>query len=175
MSHSIQPLHPSLVALQTATGAVTFLVTRHPAVQLEHFGMQLEVAHRLVVTTPHADRIANELRIEFADAQTTTFCDRPYFLADWEDVVRVIGEFDAATGRRLTRSGVSVGDAVWVDISTACPQFLGRSRRGEVTGISGRRYLVRLDDPIGDLVSFWAPRKHIKPVIRAAALVGAAA
>lgn len=156
-----------LVALQTATGGVTFLVTRHPDTQLEHLGMTLEVARRHAVQTPHANRIAAELREEFAACETTSFGDRPYYLADWEDVGHAIADFDLATGMRTHRAGVSVGDRVWIDLSTAAPQYVGRGKKGEVTAISGRRYLVRLEEPVGDLLALWAPRRQIKPVLRA--------
>lgn len=168
---SVQPLHPCLVALQTATGAVTFLVTRHPAAQLEHLSTQLEVARKLVVTTPHADRLAGEIRAEFSDKALSTFGDHPYYLVDWQDVERIVGEFDHATGKRMRRGDVAVGDLVQVDLTTAGG---GGKRRGEVTGISGRRYLVRLADPVGDFTGMWAPRSQIKPIRRSAPLVEAA-
>ena len=171
----VQPLHPYLVALQTATGAVTFLVTRHPATQLEHLGTQLELAHRLVLTTAHAERIASELRAEFADKELTAWGHHPYYQVDWEDVLRLVDEFDPATGKRTSRAGVSVGDTVQVDISTALPHQIHRGRRGEVVSIAGRRYLVRLLEPIGDFTAMWAPRSLIKPVVRACALGGEAA
>lgn len=169
----IQPLHPALVALQTATGAVTFLVTRHPAAQIEHLGTQLQIDRSLVVTTPHAERIANELRTELAEKQLTTFGTHPYFQADWEDVEQLVGEFDPATGQRLRRGDVSVGARVQVALEVPEGQP-PKNARGEVTGIHGRRYLVRLDKPVGAVVSMWAPRSLIKPIVRACALGGAA-
>lgn len=169
----VQPLHPYLVALQTATGAVAFLVTRHPATQIEHLGTQLELAHRLVVTTAHAERIANELRLELADRVSSAWGSHPYFLADWEEVLDLIGQFDHATGKRLTRAGVSVGDLVQVDLSTV--DMPNQKCRGEVAGISAKRYLVRLHTPIGDFTGMWAPRSQIKPVVRVCALGGEAA
>lgn len=170
---SIQPLHPCLVALQTATGAVTFLVTRHPAVQLEHLGMQLEVARRLVITTPHAAWMADELRAQFAgDRSCGIFGDRPYYSVDWEDVEAAIADFDPATGKRLRLADVSVGDQVQVELSTVSRP--DRKERGEVTAISGARYRVKFPKPIGDMVGIWAPRALIKPVRRACALVGVA-
>lgn len=174
MSHpSIANLHPVLLALSTATGAVTFLVTRHPEAQLAHLGMQLEVDHRLIVSTPHAERIANELRNEFSDKAISTFGNHPYFLIDWEDAERAIADFDPVTGHRLRRGDVAVGDQVQVEITTASPGNAGK-RRGEVTGISGQRYLVRLLEPIGDCIGMWAPRSAIKPIVRGLAAAGAA-
>lgn len=172
-ANQVHPLHPCLVALQTATGAVTFLVTRHPAAQIEHLGTQLEVSRSMVVTTPHAERIANELRTELADQVVSAWGNHPYFLADWEEVERLVGEFDHASGRRLRRGDVAVGDPVQVEIKTAAGDE-ARKARGEVSAIHGRRYLVRLERAIGDLVSVWAPRSLLKPVIRACALVAAA-
>ena len=169
---SATSLHPCLVALSTATGAVTFLVTRHPAAQISHLGMQLAVDHSMVVTTPHAQRIADELRHEFAEKALANWGNHPYYLVDWEDVERTIAEFDHVTGRRMRRGDVAVGDEVQVDITTAAPHAMGK-RRGEVTGISGRRYLVRLLEPIGDFTGMWAPRSQIKPVVRCLALAGA--
>lgn len=168
----VQPLHPCLVALQTATGAVTFLVTRHPAAQIEHLGTQLEIAQSLVFTTPHAERIANELRLEFADKVVSNFGQQPYFLVDWEAVLSTLGEFDAASGRRTRMEDVAVGAVVQVEIARAAEP--GRKERGEVTGISGRRYLVRLFTPVGDFTGMWATRAQIKPIVRTCALVGAA-
>lgn len=169
---AIQPLHPCLVALQTATGSITFLVTRHPASQLDHLGTQLEIARRLVVTTPHAERIANELRAQFADAVISTLGNHPYFLVDWEAVEAALGEFDHTTGKRLRMGDVAVGDQVQVEISTVGQP--GRKFRGKVTAITGRRYAVKLDRPDGDLGSLLAPRSQLKPVVRTVALVGAA-
>jgi hypothetical protein len=172
MTTQIRPLHPYLVALQTATGAVTFLVTRHPAIQIDHMGRQLEVARHMVVTTNHAERVMNELAVEFGEKLISTFGEHPYYLVDWEEAVRVIDEFDHATGQRMRRGDVAVGDQVQVDITTAAPHVVGK-RKGEVTGISGRRYLVRLLEPIGDFTGMWAPRSQIKLVVRCLALAGA--
>ncbi len=170
----IQPLHPCLVALQTATGAVTFLVTRHPAAQIDHLGMQLEVARSAIFTTPHAERIATELRGELEEKSISAWGDHPYYLLDWEDVEHLVAEFDLATGHRMRRGDVAVGDAVQVEMRTASPEE-PRKLRGEVSAIHGRRYLVRLEHAVGDLVSVWAPRGLLKPIVRTCALAGAAA
>lgn len=169
----IQPLHPCLVALQTATGAVTLLVTRHPASQIAHLGTQLEIERRMVVTTAHAERISAELRAQFADKAVSAWGGQPYYLVDWEAVEAAIADFDFATGRRHRLGDVAVGDRVQVELATlGNPQ---EKRRGEVSSISGCRYLVRLLEPLGEPTGVWAPRSQIKPIVRCCGLVGEAA
>lgn len=157
----------TLVALQTATGAVTFLVTRHPGVQLAHLGTQLEIARSLVVTTPHAERIARQLEAEFAGKALSTYGDHPYFLVDWEFVEQALAEFDLVTGRRLRMGDVAVGDAVRVTLTLASEPE--RKLRGYVTAIAGRRFAVKLDRPDGELHSLLATRAQLKPILRAVA------
>lgn len=161
-----------LVAVQTATKAVTFFSTRHPHDQIVHLGTALTVENRLTVATAHADRLAAELRAQFYEKVLTAYGNRPWFLVDWEDVVAAIGEFDLATGRRQVLGDVALGDQVQVELSTASDPAL--KARGEITAISGVRFLVRLNNPIGELSGCWAPRSAIKPIRRACALVGAA-
>ena len=161
-----------LAIVATATGAVTFLVTRHPGVQLAHLGTQLEIARSLVITTPHAERISSQLQAEFAGKALSTFGDHPYFLVDWEEVERVLAEYDLATGRRLRMGDVAVGDLVQVEIATTSAPH--RKLRGLVTAIAGRRYAVKLDEPDSELRALLAPRSQLKPVRRTPSPVEAA-
>lgn len=158
------PLH--LVAVRTATGAVTFFATRRPTEQLIHLGRELVVERRLVMQTRHAERLVQELQSEFADTQTAND-GRPFFLADWESAVDAIAQFDLATGQRMEREGVKVGDTVQVELGLAdSPSKL----RGYVRGINGKRYLVEI--PNGPTGLF--TRNLVKPIVRVPAL-GAAA
>lgn len=159
------PLH--LVAARTATGSCTFFATRRPTEQLIHLGTELQVDRRLYVPTPHAERIVHELQSEFAEDRCTTWAGRPYFTTDWEKVEATVEEFDLASGRRVTRAGVSVGDTVQVQMGLAdsCSKL-----RGEVTAIAERRYLVQLERPAGDLTGGWFTRQLLKPIVRVPAL-----
>lgn len=168
--HDLAPaLH--LVACRTATGSVTFFATRHPTEQLIHLGVALIVEERLVIPTPHAERIVRELQAEFAEERLTMRAGRPYFQTDWARVESAVAEFDCTTGKRLRRDGVAVGDRVHVATSLADQQV---RQRGEVTAISERRYLVKLDQPVNDVVAGWYGRSLIKPIIRAVCLRDAA-
>lgn len=166
--HELRPaLH--LVVVHTATGAVTFWTTRHPTEQLIHANQELVVDRRMIVQSARAERIEAALREEFADKQLATE-GRPSYLVDWEKVVDTVGEFDFATGRRLERDGVKVGDTVQVQMG-----LMEQPRsRGEVMAISEKRYLVKLERRIGDMEAGWFTRLLIKPVVRVPALVGAA-
>ena len=164
---AIQPPHTCLVVLLTATGGVTFLTTRHPAAQLDHLGTQLEIARSLVITTPHAERIAVQLRATFSGKALSTFGDHPYYLVDWEEVEAALAEFDLVTGRRLRMGDVAVGDPVRVSIAMASEPE--RKLRGHVTAITGRRFAVKLDLPDGEMHSLLATRAQLKPIIRAVA------
>lgn len=163
------PLH--LVAVRTATGSVTFLASRRPVEQLIHLGRELEVDRRLYAPTPHADRIVQELQAEFADERLTQWAGRPYFTTDWERVEAAISDFDLATGRRVRRAGVSVGDHVQVQMGLADSHS---KLRGEVTAIAEKRYLVKLDQKVGDVDGGWFTRQLLKPIQRLVALGGAA-
>lgn len=163
------PLH--LVACRTSTGSVTFFASRRPVDQLIHLGTELQVDRRTYVPTPHAERIVAELQAEFAEDRLTQWAGRPYFTTDWEKVEATIAEFDLATGRRVTRAGVAVGDTVQVQMGLAdsCSKL-----RGEVTAIADKRYLVRLFQKAGDLEAGWFTRQLVKPIVRVTALAGAA-
>lgn len=159
------PLH--LVACRTATGSVTFFATRRPTEQLLHLGRELEVDRRTYVPTPHAERIVHELQAEFAEERLTQWAGRPYFTTDWERVEEAIAEFDLATGRRIRRAGIEVGQIVQVQMGLAdqCSKL-----RGEVTAIAEKRYLVRIERPVGDLKGGWFTRQLLKPIVRVPAL-----
>ena len=163
------PLH--LVAARTATGSVTFFATRRPTEQLLHLGRELEVDRRTYVASPHADRIVAELQAEFAEERLTQWAGRPYFTTDWEKVEATIADFDMATGRRLRRAGIEVGQTVQVAMSLAddCDKL-----RGEVQAISEKRYLVRLYGPKADKLAGWYSRQLLKPIVRVPALGSAA-
>lgn len=163
------PLH--LVAIRTATGAITFFATRRPSEQLIHLGTELEVDRRIVAKTAHADRIVHELQAEFAEDRLTQWAGRPYFHMDWERVEAVIADFDMATGHRIRRAGVEVGQTVQVQMSLADSES---KMRGEVRAIAEKRYLVHIHNPVGDMKGCWFTRQLIKPIVRVPALVGAA-
>ena len=165
---SLTQLHPVLVAIQTATGAVTFLVTRHPQQQIEHLGTQLQIAHRLVYTTPHAERICRELREQFEDKVLTTHGQQPFFLLDWETVLATFEDYDAETGQRMRLGELAVGDIVMTELSAG-----GERLRGEIRSITGRRFLIRLLKAAGELQAVWAPRSRIKPHLRPVGLEAA--
>lgn len=156
--HELRPaLH--LVVVHTATGAVTFWTTRHPTEQLIHANQELVVDRRMIVQSARAERIEAALREEFADKQLATE-GRPSYLVDWEKVVDTVGEFDFATGRRLERDGVKVGDVVQVKMGLADDVS---PLRGTVRDIIGTRYLVDVPGGVTGLYT----RNLVKPVVRA--------
>lgn len=157
-----------LVAVRTATGVVTFKVTRRPTEQVIHLGTQLVIDQRSVLATPHAERIARELREQFTDHAVGVVSREPWFLVDWEQVTRAIEDFDPATGWRTRLGDISVGAEVQVDLWNH--EYPDSKRRGQVVGIAGRRYIVKLSQPYGRVGEVIAPRSMVKPVVRVAAL-----
>jgi hypothetical protein len=133
----------------------------------DNHALELEIARSLVITTPHAERIACQLKAEFSGKSLSTFGDHPYYLVDWEEVERALAEYDLVNGRRLRMSDVAVGAAVRVTLTL--PSEPERQLRGHVTAIAGRRFAVKLDRPDGELHSLLATRAQLKPIIRAMA------
>lgn len=162
-----------VLAIQTATGAVGMFVTAHPDASVEHLGLQLEVARRHAVESAHAERVASELREVFREHAIATWGRGLWFLVPWDEVTAALADFDPATGRRRRLEDLGLGDRVQVEITTA-DNALAR-RQGVISSISGRRYLVELLDPVGDLIGVWAPRNLLKPVGRLCVLSGGAA
>lgn len=149
-----------LVAVRTATGATTFIVTRRPDEQLGHLGRELEVDQRLVVATEHADEIAVKIRSDLNDKRLLAQ-DGSWFGVDWETVQRLVGDFDPATGHRMRLGDVSVGDEVWAKVADA--QGTICLSKCTVLGITGRLYLLELKKPIGGVHRLAMPRSQIKP------------
>lgn len=150
------PLH--LVALRTTDGQVTFFATRRPTEQLIQAEKEHGADHRMIVQSPQAERIAGELRIEFADEQIASE-GRPMYRVEWEKLVDTVCEFDFATGRRMERDGVKVGDVVQVQMGLADSES---KLRGTVRAIYGTRYNVEVPNGFKGLYT----RNLIKPVVR---------
>lgn len=160
-----------LVAVRTATGATTFIVTRRPDEQLGHLGRELEVDQRLVVATDHADEIAARIRSDLNDKRLLAQ-DGSWFGVDWETVLRLLGDFDLDTGYRIRLSDVSVGDEVWVRIASADARPL--LSKSTVLGIVGRLYLVELHQPVGEVRRLTVSRENLKPHVSRVAFAEAA-
>lgn len=158
------PLH--LVALRTRAGLVTFFATRRPTEQLIQAEEEHGADHRMIVQSPQAERIAGELRIEFADDQIASD-GRPMYRVEWERLVDTVCEFDFATGRRMERDGVKVGDLVQVQMGLADSES---KLRGTVRAIYGTRYNIEVPNGLKGLYT----RNLIKPVARVPALGSAA-
>jgi hypothetical protein len=155
-----------LAALRTRDGRVTFFATRRPTEQLIQAEQEHGADHRMIVQSPHAERIAGELRIEFADQQIASD-GHPMYRVEWEKLVDTVCEFDFATGMRMERDGVKVGDEVQVQLGLAHEP---NKTRGTVRAIYGTRYSIDAPNGFKGLYT----RNLIKPVVRVPALVGAA-
>lgn len=158
------PLH--LVALRTRDGRVTFFATRRPTEQLIQAEAEHGSDHRMIVQSVHAERIAGELRLEFAEHQMATD-GRPMYRVDWETLVDTVREFDFSTGLRMERDGVKVGDEVQVQLGLANQP---EKMRGTVRGIFGTRYNIEVPNGMKGLYT----RNLIKPIVRTVALGSAA-
>lgn len=167
--YAARPLN--LVLARTVTGATTFIVTRRPDEQLGHLGTQLEIDQRHVVQTEHADEIAQKIRQDLDDKRLLVH-EGGWFGVDWETALRLVEDFDPATGQRVRLGDVSVGQLVWVKVADADGPI--HSSKCTVVGIAGRLYLLELHRPVGGVRRLAMPRDLIKPHLRLAALAEAA-
>lgn len=113
------------------------------------------ITHRCqVVDSPYSEEIVEAVGREFKLHRQDAF--GPWYVADFDDVLRVLNDYDMQTGRRWRDARFEVGARVQV-------QGAGK---GCIKSFHGQKLVVSLDAPVGAAREVIAPRSLVKPVLR---------
>jgi hypothetical protein len=113
------------------------------------------LTHRwLAIDTPHAEDIVAAVAKDFAPARLDAF--GPWYLADYDEMLRTLQDFDALTGKRLRDARFEVGARV---------QVTGAGR-GHIKAFRGPMLVVKLDSPRGSCSEVITSKSLVKPVLR---------
>lgn len=154
----LRPRAAHVLVVERDDGHVFVKATYNPRGRLIALNAGGCLTHRWhAIDTPHAEEIAlqlgADLRVQRLDAHG------PWYVAEFEDVMRRIAAFDPKTGERIP-AAIAMGALVQVS----------GAGRGEVKAFRGDYLVVKLDEPLGGHVNtVLAPRALVKPVLRVVA------
>lgn len=160
----LRPKASHILIVERDDGHTFLKATFNPRTALQTLNGAGMLTHRWqAIDSPHAEeialRVAGEFEVYRVDAHG------PWFIAEYDDVLRTLQDFDIATGKRVRDDRFQLQQPVQVE-------SVGR---GVISAFSGRLIVVKLDQPRGNVSRVLAPRSLVKPVIRADASRGAAA
>lgn len=152
---SLRPKAAHIVILERDDGHTFLTATFNPqGVVLRLNGAGLLMHRMQVIDTQHAEPIVEAVGRHFSLHRRDAF--GPWYAADYDDVLRVLNDYDMQTGRRWRDERYEVGSRVRV-------QGAGK---GRITGFRGPHIVVDLDGPAGATSIVIAPKSLVKPVLR---------
>ncbi len=133
--------------------------TRNPHQHLANLSSATHLGRIEIQPSPHASRVVNGLARRFEASTSSRSSESFWTVADFEEVLAALREYDLSLGALIERAGVKLDDHVYIPA-------LGR---GVVTGFTRcGRVIVRLDRPKAhSQASAIAPRSCVKPILRA--------
>lgn len=132
--------------------------TRHPEQHLSNLARATQLGRVEVRPSPHAPQIVASLEKRFDAAIDVRGASAFWTLADFEEVIDALGEYDLARGILAERAGLKSGDPVYVT-------NIGRGVVKSFTMCG--RVVVEFDRPHkNSRVGAIAPRSAVKPILR---------
>jgi hypothetical protein len=150
-----RPKAAHIVILERDDGHTYFASTFNPQGVVLRLNGAGFLTHRCqVVDSPHAEAIVEAVGRQFELHRRDAF--GPWYVADYDDVLRVLNDYDTETGRRWRDARFEIGARVRVT----------GAGKGAIKGFRGQMLIVTLDTPSGAAREVIAPKSLVKPVLR---------
>jgi hypothetical protein len=125
-------IHPRILVVRRAGDGLVHigaLCSPEERIQLlQSYGVPIDT-HVATRPTPHAQRIVANLKRRFSSAALDV--SGPWFLVEYERVLRAVGEYDLDTGERVASDEIALHNTVWVD-GFGCGKVTGFAPCGRV-------------------------------------------
>lgn len=132
--------------------------TRRPKQLLASLGGATYVGRVQIFASRHAGAVLKGLERRFEHSIETRAFECFWTLADFEEVLHALAEYDLDTGRLKERAGIRANDKVYV----------AKLGRGRVTGFTRcGRLVVEIERPGANFAKLtaFAPRSQVKPIV----------
>jgi hypothetical protein len=150
----LRPRAAHILVVEPDDGYTFMKATFNPHGTLQALNGAGLLTHRWeALDTAYAEEIALRVGAQLNLLRVDAF--GPWYVADFDDVMRIMHDFDLETGRRMRDARFEVGQRV---------QVTGAGR-GHITEIRGSRVVVKLENPTGPLECVVASRSLVKPVL----------
>jgi hypothetical protein len=152
---SLRPQAAHILIVERDDGHTHLISTFNPRGVIARLNGAGMLTHRWqAVDSEHAESIVAAVGMEFRHARHDAF--GPWYASDYDDVLRVLNDYDPATGKRWRDARFEIGSRV---------QVTGAGR-GHVKSFRGPMVVVKLETPQGDSREVIAPKSLLKPVLR---------
>lgn len=153
--NSLRPRAAHIVIIERDDGHTFFASTFNPRGVVARMSGAGFLTHRWqAVDSPHAEEIVKAVGREFNLHRVDAF--GPWYAADYDDILRVLNDYDPESGRRWRDARFEIGTRVQV-------QGAGR---GHIHSFRGPMVVVKLDTPRGTCAEVIAAKALVKPVLR---------
>lgn len=162
LEHAMKQVVPGalhlVVAERVADGQVGVIHTRKPQEFLSSIAATAQLARVEVRPGVAAGKVVDSMAGRYALSITSRSHNTFWTMADFEEVIAAIDEYNLDRGVLVERAGVKLDD----------PVFVSRMGRGVVTGFTRcGRVVVRLARANGLAeVGVISPRSMVKPIVR---------
>lgn len=152
---SLRPQAAHILIVERDDGHAHLVSTFNPRGVIARLNGAGMLTHRWqAVDSEHAESIVAAVGMAFRYARRDAF--GPWFAADYDDILRVLNDYDPATGKRWRDERFEIGSRVQV----------AGAGRGHVKSFRGPMIVVKLEAPQGAVGEVIAPKSLVKPVLR---------